>query len=156
MLNTFKNRNNHNKIYLAESQKITENGDTKLVVNILITKNSFEKNKKHELLVLDGLIDNHKMKVAIECGASSSILSTASAMNKKIRINEYRNNITLADGSIIKADGITDELQVSINGITTYLQFIVMKHDDHDAILGVDYLVETGDIISLRDRYKRN
>ncbi len=52
--------------------------------------------------------------------------------------------VKLADNATTNVVGKTDELLVEINGHICYISFLVLEHDDHDSLLGLDWFSATG------------
>ncbi len=100
-------------------------------------------NEENSLLCAEGAIAGIKLKLYFDSGATASILSSRVAQENDIKIKPSDVKVKLADNAT-NVMGKTEDLLVDINGHTCYISFLVMEHDDHDALLGLDSLRATG------------
>ena len=90
-----------------------------------------------------GKIDGKEMKIAFDTGASSSIMSKRTAVTYGITVYESDTQIKTADERVSKAYGVTDNLQIDIEGNITYMKFVVIDHKEHDILAGIDWFILT-------------
>jgi predicted aspartyl protease len=108
---------------------------------------------RHEtLLTVNGHLNGNKVSFAIDSGATMSILSYKTAEKLGIEAKESNFKIKMANSIITNAIGITDELEINIQGHYCRLQFLVINHEDNDALLGLDWLVMTEASINPSER----
>ena len=105
------------------------------------------------MLTFDGFLEGIAVIMAVDSGAMTSVLARHAASRLKIEVVPTSIVITLANGWTIKPDGITNKLEVNIDGFVHHRRFIVMEHLDHDILLGSDFLNETRAIVSISERY---
>ena len=90
-----------------------------------------------------GKISGKEMKVAFDTGASSSIMSKRTALTHGITVYESDTQIKTDDERVSKAYGVTDKLQIDIEGNIAYMKFVVIDHKEHDILAGIDWFVLT-------------
>jgi len=91
-----------------------------------------------------GLVNENATTFCFDSGATSSVLSTNTANKIGIKILPSRTKVVLADNSTKYVVGKTERLTVDIQGRSCELSFLVMDHEDYDAILGLDWFTQTG------------
>jgi len=135
--------------HIAKNCKVRTNGKFARVNEVTELKERLEKvltcqNEENSLLCAHGAINGIKMKLYFDSGATASILSARVAQENGIEINASDVKVKLADNATTKVIGKTNDLLVDINGHTCFISFLVMEHDDHDALLGLDWFGATG------------
>lgn len=95
---------------------------------------------KNSLLGTWAIVNGEKVKAYIDCGATTSIISYDIMRKFNWNINETGVKVKIADNAVRPAEGMSDELTVNIAGSIVRLPFIVLNHEDHEILLGLDYL----------------
>jgi hypothetical protein len=146
--NTFANitcRKCNQKGHYASSCRSAIKSVNTVVVNMMSTVgfNSVSTNKS-KIMSIEGFINNIKMNIGLDCGATNSIINFNTAVKNNILLNNTNLMVKTADSSIIPTKGITEPLEVNINGHLCKLNLIAIDHDDHDVLLGLDWFDLTG------------
>jgi hypothetical protein len=95
------------------------------------------------LLSTPGRINGKLLRVSLDSGATTSILSAKIAKAYKIKILPSKIKIKTADSMVVPVVGITEALKVEIHGHVCEIDFVVMNHDDHDVLLGLNWFNKT-------------
>jgi hypothetical protein len=135
--------------HMANNCRVRTQGKPVSVNEVTELKQKMEKvltceNEENSLLCAYGTISGIKLKLYFDSGATASILSARVAHEYGIKMNPSEVKVKLADNATTNVVGKTDELLVEINGHTCYISFLVLEHDDHDALLGLDWFSATG------------
>jgi hypothetical protein len=135
--------------HIAKKCRVRTNGKFVNVNGVTELKEKIEKvltcqNEENGLLCAHGSINGITMKLYFDSGATASILSARVAHENGIEIKASDVKVKLADNATTNVIGRTNELLVDINGHTCFISFLVMEHDDHDALLGLDWFGATG------------
>jgi hypothetical protein len=96
------------------------------------------------LLTVDGMVGDVRMQLSFDSGATASIIS-ADVVNKhgfKILSSDVK--IKTADNTVKKVVGITEPLNIDIRGHSCILELLIIDHEDHDVLLGLNWFRETG------------
>ena len=97
------------------------------------------------LLTIEGSVHNIKTdKIVFDTGATRSIISEKFVLENKLNINKADYTVKVADTRIVKPIGHTDKLSLNIKGMEWPLSFIILKHDDNDILLGLDFFNLSG------------
>ncbi len=88
---------------------------------------------------VETLINNKPNEAYFDTGAEVSIISTKTAMENKFNIIPTNIKVKVADNSINEPVGETEALQVCLGDSVCFINFIVMHHDDHPILLGLDW-----------------
>lgn len=102
----------------------------------------------NELILVEASFNDIKLnKVLVDSGASSSIISTLAARKYGFRFRPYAAKIRVGDDREVPVEGITDLTIVKIRNTNCLLKLLVFENNHFDAILGMDFFVETGAVI---------
>ena len=96
------------------------------------------------LLSIVGLLNGIKTRFTFDSGATMSIVSERVRKKNGLSIIPSEIKVKVADNTIMQVLGVTEPLSVEINGHTCELTFLIMEHDDHDVLLGLDWFSLTG------------
>ena len=94
---------------------------------------------KREILTIRGTVQGISMKCGIDCGATSSIMSFETANKYNFKIFPSFCKVKLASSKLEYVKGITDCLLIDVKGHLAKLKFIVIDHNDHDILLGLNW-----------------
>jgi hypothetical protein len=72
------------------------------------------------------------------------MMTTSTAVQHSFRILSSDIQIKSANNAITSVVGITEELQIDVNGHCYKIAFIILEHDDHEILLGLDWFRLTG------------
>ena len=97
-----------------------------------------------KLLQVIGYIYDHELRLGIYTGCTSSVMNLSTAKKCGFKINKSSLQVKLANSQIMDIEGRTDLLPLTIQGYVTNLEFLIMDHDDHDILLGLDWFELTG------------
>jgi len=111
-----------------------------------------EESCKDTILCVTGEIKGLSLKMALDSGATTSIISKE-AVHKIRQMNELKieasgTKVKTADNNITHVEGITEPIRINVHGHVVFMQFLVMEHEDHDVLLGLDWFRKTGASIS--------
>jgi len=118
-----------------------DNDGTHRINMISIAK---ETNTTKRLLTTRGLVSGFNMLIGFDSGATASVLSRKSVNKYGIKLNPSNLKVKTASGEIVEITGVTDSLLVDIKGHSCSLKLMVIDHDDHDVLLGLDWFEMTG------------
>ena len=107
-------------------------------------------NTNEKLLEVTGILpeyNDHKVRIIVDTGASSSILSSRVQARLNIPIKKSSVQIRMANGATALVRGVTEEVTLEINDENHAVKFLVLDTDHHDILLGLDWLKNTGAII---------
>ena len=107
------------------------------------------------LLHADGTVDGIKVAFTLDSGSTISFISTRIAECNNIPIMESSIQIKSASNAITAVKGITPYTQININGHTCQLKLLVLDHDDHEVLLGLDWFNITGASLHPKERILR-
>ena len=79
------------------------------------------------------------------------MMSLVTAREYNLKINSKDTRIKVADSSVVELIGETDLLDIRLGVSSCTIKFILMKHDRHKVLLGLDWFMKTSAILSLRD-----
>lgn len=97
------------------------------------------KTNELKLLSIEGLLDGKKIQMCFDSGATASIISNRAAQKYGIKIRLSDSKVQTVDGSINSVVGITDLLEIDISGIKCWLELLVIHHEGHEILLGLDW-----------------
>ena len=100
-----------------------------------------------------GQIEGIDMTVAFDTGASASIMSRRTAERHNLRVHASDTQIKTADERISQVFGVTDTLKLDIQGMVTFMKFLVIDHKDHDVLVGVDWFLLTNATINIARKF---
>jgi hypothetical protein len=92
-----------------------------------------------KILCINGKIESCDMLMALDSGATASILSLSAAQKFNFVIRNSDHSIRTASNEVIKVCGETDYLSVEVASRTCKLKFLVLPHEEHDVLLGLDW-----------------
>ena len=82
--------------------------------------------------------------MSLDTGATVSIISKRVVDENKFKILPSDTRIKTADNSVSTVLGVTEKMEVDINGHTCNMEFLIIDHEDHDVLLGLDWFNLTG------------
>lgn len=91
--------------------------------------------------VLAGIPD---LFCTLDCAASVSMMSLQTAQQYNFEILPSDIKIKSANNAITDVVGITKPLLIDIHGHATTVSFVILHHDDHEILLGLDWFMQTG------------
>lgn len=100
--------------------------------------------KSTSILRVDGFVDNIKLKLCFDSGATTSIISSRVVEAHGITIVPSDIKVKVANNEITAVVGVTKPMIVNINRHICKIEFLIMDHDDHDVLLGLDWFGATG------------
>jgi hypothetical protein len=98
------------------------------------------------LLSTVGRMNGKSIRFAFDSGATASILSKK-VLEKNPGLTTVRESdiqLKAANNDVSPVLGITDHVEIDIDGHTCKLQLLVTDHEDHEVLLGLDWFRETG------------
>ena len=122
----------------SKNQTQNQNQNQQPKVNIVTHKPSV-----FPFLTLNATIQGQSMRVLIDSGASTSVLSRATALRCGIELFPTQVEVEHVLGVATEIDGITKPLDVVVYGRSVTITFLIMDHKQHDAILGLDWIDAT-------------
>ena len=104
------------------------------------------------LLHTYGTVDGVKVAFTLDSGSTISFMATRTAEANYIPIMESLIHIKSASNAITAVRGITPNITIDINGHTCQLKLLVLDHDDHEVLLGLDWFNITGASLHPREQ----
>ena len=95
--------------------------------------------KNIKLMATTAKINGIPMKVALDSGATTSIMSARTARKYKFDTKPSRERIKTANNQISPVSGRINNIIVDIANHCCELDMLVFDHTDHDVLLGLDY-----------------
>ena len=100
--------------------------------------------KENGILSIRGKVGGHEMLLSLDSDATTSIISVKAAKCARLDILPSEVRVKAANNMVTKVVGITRVVKVEIQGHTCDLELLVLNHDDHDVLLGLDWFGITG------------
>ena len=91
----------------------------------------------------------------MDSGSTISFIATRIAEAHNLPILESSIQIKSANNAITSVRGVTPSIPININGHTCALRLLVLDHDDHEVLLGLDWFNTTGASLHPRERILR-
>ena len=95
------------------------------------------------LLTTTASVGGVEMKVGIDSGASTSIMSRDAAERYGIPVYPSLIEVENVHGTSTKIDGVTAPLEVIVHGVACTITFVVIVHKQFDVLLGAEWLALT-------------
>jgi len=89
-------------------------------------------------------IENKQIECFFDTGAEVSIMNTVTANELEIKTYPSDVKIKVANNEVIDCFGETGKLKVRVGDSVCDLKFVIMEHDDHPVLLGLDWFGHTG------------
>jgi len=105
------------------------------------------------LLRVNGTIDGRiDVQFTLDSGSTVSLMSKRIAQANGLKIMPSEIKIKSANNAVTPVVGVTEALSVDIQGHTCPIIMVIMEHDDHEVLLGLDWFMVTG--ASLHPKFK--
>ena len=115
------------------------NGRTQRVINSLHTNNS------DQLLRVHGTLAHvPNLLCTLDSASTVSMMTESTAHQYGFTILPSDIQIKSANNAVTSVVGITERLKIDIHGHSCQLSFVILKHDDHELLLGIDWFKLTG------------
>ena len=111
-----------------------------------------EVNNETSLLNINGTINGIKVKMTLDSGATTCVLSDAFARKNNIKILNSDVLVKLAHNEVVKVLGVTEKLHVDVRGHSCDLEMFVLPNSDFECLLGLNWFLEMRVSISPADR----
>jgi hypothetical protein len=98
-------------------------------------------NKSISLKCVTGTVNKVNMKMALDSGATRSMISVKVARLNNFNILASNTKIKIATDELKFVVGITEPMEVNVQGHTCILELYVINHEDHDLLLGLDWFL---------------
>jgi len=112
-----------------------------VVSQILTIKNA---ENIESLLHVNGKISGIPLTMSLDSGSTVSIISAKIVKAYNIDVLPSNIKVKTANNAISDVIGITNELLTEVHGHSCSLQFVVLDHDDHEVLLGLNWFMATG------------
>ena len=99
---------------------------------------------KSGLMGTTATIEGIEIESFFDTGAEISIMALETALKYGFEIMPSKMQIKVADNSVKNAIGQTKHLQVHLGESLCKISFVIMKHDDHPILLGLDWFSCSG------------
>lgn len=107
--------------------------------------------KPNDLIIFDGLINNHKARVLLDSGASYDYISADFVREKKIQTESTSpRNVVIADGTPHKTDSVIKNANLTIGHLHDQVSLHVFPLTTCDVILGKPFLFRHNPFIDWR------
>ena len=115
-------------------------------MNTLLTSNS------SQLLRVHGTVSHIPyLLCTLDTASAVSMMTVSTARQHGFAIFPSDITIKSANNAVTTVVGVTDELRIDIHGHSCSISFIVLDHDDHELLLGLDWFRLTGASLHPRD-----
>jgi hypothetical protein len=101
-------------------------------------------NQVTNMMHVTGSINGAYMQLYFDSGATTSVMSSRAAKKHNFNIIDANVRVKVANNEVTQAVGVTEKCVVNVHNHTCEIKFIVMDHDDHDVLLGLDWFMATG------------
>jgi hypothetical protein len=131
--------------YSSNCKKITNISNQKNKTNYKKSTKVFsigvytEVNDETNLLTIDGTLDGIPLKMTLDSGASTSVVSESFVMSHNLTILESDVMVKLAHNEVIKVLGKTKPLTVEVKGHTCILSMYILPNSEFDCLLGLNW-----------------
>ena len=98
-------------------------------------------------------IDGTPTRAFFDTGAECSIMSARTAERNKVKIVQTDIKIKTASDEIVEPIGQTEYLNVEIGNVSVKISFVVMEHENHPILLGMDWFNESRATIKPSDNH---
>jgi hypothetical protein len=92
-----------------------------------------------EMLYVIGTVQQIPMKLYFDTGATASIISAKMVHQHQLLIKPSEIKIKSANNAITPVIGVTETMEITIDGYSCLLPLLVMDHEDHDVLLGINW-----------------
>ena len=92
-----------------------------------------------QLLKIDGSVNGVGLKLTLDCGATTSIISKEFAITNKLKIESSDTLVKVANGDVINVVGRTTKCKVKVGEKISFIQFYVLANINNDCLLGLDW-----------------
>ena len=96
------------------------------------------------LKCVTGTVNNVKLKLALDSGATCCIISARVARLNNFKILASDTKVKVATNEIENVVGITEPMVIDVQGHSCILELYVINHEDHDVLLGLNWFMATG------------
>ena len=96
------------------------------------------------LRCVTGTVNGVRLKMALDSGATCSIIATRVAKQYNLEIRSSDVRVRTATNEIEQVEGVTAPMIVNVQGHSCELEMYVICHEDHDVLLGLDWFMATG------------
>ena len=94
-----------------------------------------------------GNIDDHKVKVLIDCGATHNFISKELVEKLQLKVDDTPSYVVeVGDGHKIKCKGVCREVRLKVQEVPVQQQFFLFGLEGIDMVLGTDWLASLGEI----------
>jgi len=100
------------------------------------------KTKHSEILHTYATLDGKEILVHFDSGATASCISVEAAKRLKFNILPCDIEYKTASNHVKQVEGITEPIRVDVHSHTCNIEFLVIEHEDHDVLLGLDWFTE--------------
>jgi hypothetical protein len=104
------------------------------------------------ILGTDGYVNEIKLKVSFDSGATATIIAYDVAERDYFKILPSEVKVKTADNTVSEVIGVTELMTVKIQGHICKLRFLIMDHEDHKVLLGLDLFIATGAGLFIRSQ----
>ena len=100
-------------------------------------------NEENCLCSTSARVNGQLVTVHFDPGATKSIMSTRIWTHLKLNVNPSETQIKFGNNAVEKVFGITDDIQIDIQGVIATMNFLIYDHEDHDFLIGLDWFKQT-------------
>ena len=97
-----------------------------------------------DLLTVDVQLNGHKCRAYLDCGVTTSTLSTRAAKQLGVKVNDLHLEVKYFNGSTDTTKGVVKQVCVELSSVVVNINFLVIDSYDFDVILGLNWFIETG------------
>ena len=99
---------------------------------------------ENSILSTDALVNGNAVQVSFDSGATASIISSEVIKRYEMKTIPSDIKVKTADNSVINIIGVTEQVTIEVHGHICKLSLLIMDHEDHDVLLGLNWFAATG------------
>ena len=131
----FANKCNMKSVRYVNEKKEYDVNAVEVLVNSVSNENAMR---------VDGYVNGNKVEFILDSGAAISVINERVLNKYNMSIFKTNQKIKTATNDVRNAIGTTGNVRVEIKGQVVEMQFLIVDHDDHEALLGYDWFMATG------------
>ena len=97
-----------------------------------------------DLIKVDVLLDDYQCKAYLDCGATTSTVSTRLAKQLGFDVSPNERRVKYFNGAVDRTKGTVENVTVTILNVVVRINFLVIDSYDFDVILGLNWFLASG------------
>jgi hypothetical protein len=96
------------------------------------------------LLTVSGTVDGVKLSLALDSGATASVMAHRIARKFGFHIEKSNVRVKVANNKVVNVIGVTRPVMIDVQGHKTVLEMYILEQDEIEVLLGLDFFMATG------------